>query len=187
MEEYRVNFTLWLERYLSNGTGLGQMPEPPGYLLGVWTLFYIVIFGVGLFGNTAVTVVVLRCRTMRTSINFLFLNLCIADLLVLLISGPTAVMDMYAKEAWYLGGFMCKYEFSLSEQSKTYTRTQKYTHISIYTRTRCRAELMAMSQTGTPIIRQQYSYDIKESFEVFEEKQTSFKQFIFSIVRLFFL
>ncbi|XP_076449131.1 neuropeptides B/W receptor type 2-like [Babylonia areolata] len=88
--------------------GGNQVPEPPEYLLAIWTTLYVVVFVVGLIGNVAVTFVVLRCRSMRTFINFLFLNLCIADLMVLVISGPTAVVDIYAREAWYLGWFMCK-------------------------------------------------------------------------------
>lgn len=48
-------------------------------------------------------------RSMRTSINLLFLNLCLADLFALVITGPTVVVDMFAKEAWYLGSFMCEY------------------------------------------------------------------------------
>ncbi|KAL8563043.1 hypothetical protein ACOMHN_066154 [Nucella lapillus] len=108
-----LNFTLWLHHMARNRSPeipmMGnEVPEPPEYLLVIWTSLYVIVFVVGLIGNVAVTFVVLRCRPMRTFINFLFLNLCIADLMVLVISGPTAVLDMYAKEAWYLGRFMCE-------------------------------------------------------------------------------
>ena len=108
-----ISFSLWLEHFGKNRSGKDKgevlVPEPPEYLLGIWTCLYVIVFVVGLIGNVAVTFVVLRCRSMRTFINFLFLNLCIADLLVLVISGPTAVVDMYAREVWYLGKFMCEY------------------------------------------------------------------------------
>ncbi|XP_050399273.1 trissin receptor [Patella vulgata] len=84
------------------------VPQPPFYLLGVTTFLYIIIFSVGVFGNFAVITVVYRCRAMRTFFNKLFLNLCVADLLVLVITGPTAVIDIYAREIWYLGEIMCK-------------------------------------------------------------------------------
>lgn len=105
-----ISFALWLEHFGKNRSQEDAIlvPEPPEYLLGIWTSLYIVVFVVGLLGNVAVTFVVLRCRSMHTFINFLFLNLCIADLLVLVISGPTAVVDMYAREVWYLGKFMCE-------------------------------------------------------------------------------
>ncbi|XP_070178392.1 growth hormone secretagogue receptor type 1-like [Littorina saxatilis] len=113
------NRTLWMEEYINQSLkdraaatevdgAIFVVPEPPQPLLGVATALYVIVFVVGLIGNVAVTFVVLRCRSMRTFINFLFLNLCIADLMVLMISGPTAVVDMYAKEVWYLGKFMCK-------------------------------------------------------------------------------
>ena len=107
-----ISFDFWMAHFHKNGSRGGggiPVPEPPHYLLGIWTSLYLVIFVVGLVGNTAVTFVVLRCRSMHTFINFLFLNLCIADLMVLMISGPTAVVDMYAREVWYLGKFMCEY------------------------------------------------------------------------------
>ena len=85
-------------------------PSPPVSLLVMTTVLYVIIFVVGIVGNIAVITVVARCRSMRTFINFLFVNLCVADLFVLLISGPTAVLDIYAKEVWYLGENMCKYE-----------------------------------------------------------------------------
>ncbi|XP_067652814.1 growth hormone secretagogue receptor type 1-like [Haliotis asinina] len=86
-----------------------SVPHPPAYLLGTATALYVVVFVVGLCGNFAVISVVLQCRSMRTFINFLFLNLCLADLFVLLITGPTAVVDIYAREVWYLGKSMCHF------------------------------------------------------------------------------
>ncbi|XP_067652705.1 growth hormone secretagogue receptor type 1-like [Haliotis asinina] len=83
-------------------------PEPPDHLLVATTAFYVIIFLLGIGGNLLVLLVFLSCRSLRTFINFLFLNLCLADFLVLLISGPTAVLDIYAMEVWYLGGVMCK-------------------------------------------------------------------------------
>ncbi|KAH9507679.1 hypothetical protein Btru_053443 [Bulinus truncatus] len=82
------------------------MFQPPVHLLAICTILYVAIFILGLVGNIAVILVVLQYRSMRTSINLLFLNLCLADLFALIITGPTMVVDIFAKEVWYLGPFM---------------------------------------------------------------------------------
>ncbi|XP_035825199.1 trissin receptor [Aplysia californica] len=87
---------------------VNNVPQPPTHLLTICTFLYVIIFLFGLMGNMAVILVVLQCRSMRTSINLLFLNLCLADLFGLVITGPTVVVDMFAREVWYLGPFMCK-------------------------------------------------------------------------------
>ncbi|XP_055891930.1 somatostatin-like receptor F_48D10.1 [Biomphalaria glabrata] len=92
--------------HVSNDHTMRDMFQPPTHLLAICTILYIAIFILGLVGNIAVILVVLQYRSMRTSINLLFLNLCLADLFALLITGPTVVVDIFAKEAWYLGAFM---------------------------------------------------------------------------------
>ena len=49
---------------------------------------------------------------------FLLANLSLADFLVLLVCMPSAAVDLYAKEVWYFGGFLCKY-LSLNEIKDT--------------------------------------------------------------------
>ena len=85
------------------------IPEPPCYMLVTVTLLYIVIFVTGIIGNSLVIVVLWRNQAMRSYTNCLLGNLSIADLLVILVCMPTAVLDLHAKEVWYLGSAMCKY------------------------------------------------------------------------------
>ncbi|GFO30490.1 orexin receptor type 2 [Plakobranchus ocellatus] len=106
------------------------MPPSPAHLLIICTILYIAIFVMGLIGNTAVILVVLQCRSMRTSINLLFLNLCLADLFALVITGPTVVVDMLAKENWYLGAFMFLEPLSNSA-SQSYPRSHTLHHSPI--------------------------------------------------------
>ena len=86
-----------------------EIPEPPPYLLGVVTLIYGLIFVTGVSGNALVIFVLWYHKDMRSYTNWLLGNLSLADLLVILVCMPTAVLDLYAREVWYLGLFMCKY------------------------------------------------------------------------------
>jgi len=90
-----------------------KTPEFPQYLVITWTVFYVLIFIIGILGNGIVILVVLLNRNMRTSVNMFIINLCVADLLVLTVCMPTALVDVYAKDAWYFGEAMCKYFLDL--------------------------------------------------------------------------
>ncbi|XP_041370369.1 QRFP-like peptide receptor [Gigantopelta aegis] len=91
----------------ANETGAPH-PGTPFYVF-VWvTILNAVVFLVGLVGNVLVIVVVTKVREMKTSTNFCLMNLSIADLLVLLICQPAALLEFYGQERWVLGDFMCK-------------------------------------------------------------------------------
>lgn len=81
----------------------------PMYLFVCVTVFNILAFIVGTFGNMMVILVVCRVRAMRNPTNYFLFSLSVADLFVLLVCQPTAMMEFYAKDRWYLGGFMCKF------------------------------------------------------------------------------
>ncbi|WAR21407.1 GPR54-like protein [Mya arenaria] len=81
----------------------------PLYIYIYMTIINAVIFLVGVFGNTLVILVVCRVRSMRDPTNYFLLTLSVADLCVLLVCQPVAIMEFYAKERWYIGSFMCKY------------------------------------------------------------------------------
>ena len=83
----------------------------PMYLFVCVTIFNILEFIIGVFGNAMVILVVCKVRAMRNPTNYFLFSLSVADLFVLLICQPTAMMDFYAMTRWYLGGFMCKYAF----------------------------------------------------------------------------
>ncbi|GFS07574.1 orexin receptor type 2-like, partial [Elysia marginata] len=82
---------------------LSNAPLLPVYITIYVTILNIAIFVVGIVGNILVILVVSRVRDMRTSINLYLANLSVADLLVLLVCQPTALIEFYAKERWYLG------------------------------------------------------------------------------------
>ena len=85
-----------------------EPPTLPSYISIYVTLANIIIFLVGTIGNIMVIVVVARVRDMRTSINLHLVNLSVADLLVLCVCQPSALVDFYAKERWLLGQQLCK-------------------------------------------------------------------------------
>lgn len=87
-----------------------EAPQMPHYVTVYVTTLNIVIFLVGVVGNILVIVVVAKVKDMRTSINLYLVNLSVADLLVLLVCQPTAMLEFYAKERWYLGPVVCKYK-----------------------------------------------------------------------------
>lgn len=88
--------------------GGGVVIEPPMYIVVTSTLLYCVIFLVGVVGNLLVIIVIVYGRSMRTSVNMYLANLCVADVLVILVCMPTALADIFTKEIWYFGEFMCK-------------------------------------------------------------------------------
>ena len=105
-----------IEFYLSTGLGSGtsnpssktNVPQAPLYILVCVSILYIIIFVVGMTGNFLVVLVVCRTHEMRNTTNFFLVNLSIADLLVILVCMPSAFVDIYSKEVWYLGPVMCK-------------------------------------------------------------------------------
>ena len=92
----------------SHPPGKGNVPEAPLYILVCVSLLYIIIFIVGMTGNFLVVLVVCRTHEMRNTTNFFLVNLSVADLLVILVCMPSAFVDIYSKEVWYLGPVMCK-------------------------------------------------------------------------------
>ena len=97
----------------------------PMYLFVCVTIFNILEFIIGVFGNAMVILVVCKVRAMRTPTNYFLFSLSVADLFVLLICQPTAMMDFYAMTRWYLGGFMCKYGL-LSQTETDINNDNKY-------------------------------------------------------------
>lgn len=70
-------------------------------------------------GNTIVIFIVSRVQSMKTSTNFLLLNLCIADLLIAVIYLPFITVALYITDEWIFGTFMCKLvSFSQSVATK---------------------------------------------------------------------
>ncbi|CAL1536019.1 unnamed protein product, partial [Lymnaea stagnalis] len=81
---------------------------PPEYMYAYVTVCNVVIFLVGVIGNVMVLLVMVRMRVMRTRVNYFFASLSAADLLVLIVCQPSAMLEFYTREQWLLGHFMCK-------------------------------------------------------------------------------
>lgn len=92
-------------------SGRGKVPEAPLYLLVLATLFYVVIFLVGIIGNSLVIAVVIYGRNIRNAVNMYLINLCVADLLVMVVCMPPVLVELHTKDVWYFGEAMCKYLF----------------------------------------------------------------------------
>ena len=77
----------------------------------ILTVCYIFMMVVGVSGNATVIAIIGRHRDMRSTTNIGMLSLSVADLLVLLVCMPAAMLEFYGKDKWILGEFMCKYEY----------------------------------------------------------------------------
>ena len=70
---------------------------------------YTIVVLVGVCGNSLVIEVVRKKRSMHSSMNFLLVNLAIADLLTLVWCLPGTVLSYTAKPSGQLGNFLCKF------------------------------------------------------------------------------
>lgn len=69
---------------------------------------HVVVFFMGLIGNSLVVYAVLRGKNMRSVTNTFIVNLAVADFLLLLICQPSSLL-VDATETWYLGNALCKF------------------------------------------------------------------------------
>lgn len=83
--------------------------ETPAYLYVYVSTLFGAIFVAGVLGNLLVIQAVVRLRSMRTRMNYFLVSLSLADLLVLLICKPTAIIELFSKDVWLIGEAMCKY------------------------------------------------------------------------------
>ena len=64
----------------------------------------------GVLGNLATCIVILRNEYMRTTTNIYLFNLAVADLLTLLFAMPIELYLMWRQYPWTLGEVSIKYE-----------------------------------------------------------------------------
>ncbi len=83
----------------------------PGYTFALVTTFSSLIFLVGILGNLVVMFIILRNRDMRNATNMCLLSLSAADMLVLCVCMPSALIEFYGKDVWYLGEVLCEFVF----------------------------------------------------------------------------
>ncbi|EFX67981.1 hypothetical protein DAPPUDRAFT_1192, partial [Daphnia pulex] len=81
----------------------------PAYVSLLMMLSCGLILVVGLVGNCLVPVVIWNNRDLRNSTNLFLLNLSLADILVLCVSMPTVLVEIYERrDTWIFGKVMCK-------------------------------------------------------------------------------
>ncbi|KAK7479291.1 hypothetical protein BaRGS_00029461 [Batillaria attramentaria] len=106
-----------MEPNITNTSNFNMTDGPvftmPVYVLAWVTLANVLVFVTGVVGNTLVILVVTLVRDMKTATNLCLMNLSVADLLVLIICQPSALIELYAEEVWMLGAFMCEYILAL--------------------------------------------------------------------------
>ncbi|CAH3027723.1 unnamed protein product, partial [Porites evermanni] len=78
-------------------------------------IFQVLLASVGVAGNAIVCLVITFQPQMHTTINYFIRNLAIADLGILILSFPLAVIMEQVPSHWPLGEFFCRYIFPLSD------------------------------------------------------------------------
>ncbi len=73
------------------------------------SITYGLLFFFGVSGNALVAFVIWKNVDMRSSTNYFLVNLCIADLLVLIFCIPSGLLETFEPMEWVLGPAMCKY------------------------------------------------------------------------------
>ncbi|KAM3603920.1 uncharacterized protein V6R79_004083 [Siganus canaliculatus] len=76
---------------------------------------YLIIFLVGVLGNSLTCAVILRFKVMQTPTNYYLLSLAVSDLLVLLLGMPLELYDMWQNYPFLLGEGGCYFKTFLFE------------------------------------------------------------------------
>ncbi|EDO43998.1 predicted protein, partial [Nematostella vectensis] len=90
-----------------NYSGSQHDLEPVGLRWSL-RLIYIAVFFIGIVGNLVVGIAIILRKRLRTSNNIFTLNLCIADLIVIVIYVPTQMAAFENDHNWPFGNFMCQ-------------------------------------------------------------------------------
>lgn len=73
-----------------------------------FAVLYSIMFFFGLFANSLVIFVFVSKKELRQYTNYFFTNLCIADLLVIIVCIPVALTDLLSPDVWSFGFVYCK-------------------------------------------------------------------------------
>ena len=121
MEDANINGTLSTPLANTTTGNVTQTPGFPEYLLQPLgalvfqiTLWSTIVF-LGVIGNLLVCFVILSQAKMKNSMNYYLLSLAIADLGVLLIIYPMAVLKYFSPFRWLLGKHGCHYLYPTVE------------------------------------------------------------------------
>lgn len=76
-------------------------------LTAVYCVAYVIVFIVGLIGNSFVIAVVLRSPRMRTVTNYFIVNLAVADILVIVFCLPATLMsNIFVRKCFFVNFFL---------------------------------------------------------------------------------
>lgn len=90
----------------------GSSMRFPLYLRFSATAICLILLAIGCPGNLLVPYVVMKTKELRNSTNIFLMNLSLSDLMILLISSPTILIELHSQpETWFLGSFMCKCKY----------------------------------------------------------------------------
>ena len=93
----------------TNGNVKDESGSSSEWLVNLQYTIFAAIFVVSVFGNTLVCLVIARIPRMRTTRNYLLVNLAVADLTVALLCIPFEVVIKLTFPHWLLGPVMCKF------------------------------------------------------------------------------
>eukprot|EP00090_Calanus_glacialis_P020817 TRINITY_DN32134_c0_g1_i1.p1 TRINITY_DN32134_c0_g1~~TRINITY_DN32134_c0_g1_i1.p1 ORF type:complete len:520 (-),score=78.63 TRINITY_DN32134_c0_g1_i1:357-1916(-) len=101
----------FLEDQIANSSASANATDAvilPAYIAYTNFVLFSLVLAVGVIGNVLVLIVILTSKSMRSSTNLFLLNLSIADLLVLIVCCPNAMIEMYMRrDIWVMGKAMC--------------------------------------------------------------------------------
>ncbi|XP_061573044.1 tachykinin receptor 3-like [Cololabis saira] len=89
-------------------TGLANQFVQPAWRIALWSVAYITVLAVAVFGNLIVIWIILAHKRMRTVTNYFLLNLAFSD--VAMAAFNTLINFIYAAHGeWYFGEVYCKF------------------------------------------------------------------------------
>ncbi len=83
---------------ISTNTTLAAYIEMPLDVMIFGSIVYVLLFSIGITGNTLTIYVLTQKKKMQNFTNYLLANLAIADTLILLSCMPTSIHDLFSKE-----------------------------------------------------------------------------------------
>ncbi|TRY53972.1 hypothetical protein DNTS_029812, partial [Danionella cerebrum] len=106
LSELCLSRSAYLERYL------GPCRSP--FFIPMCAI-YLLIFAVGILGNSLTCIVIARHRIMRTTTNYYLFSLAISDLLVLLLGLPLELYELWSNYPFLFGVSGCYFKTCLFE------------------------------------------------------------------------
>ena len=94
------------ESNATNGTALGEDLMNTPALTALFITLYVIIFLIGVNGNSLVVFVVIRNKAMQTITNIFITNLAISDIMICLLAVPFTPLSFFMK-SWTFGEVLC--------------------------------------------------------------------------------